>query len=151
MKMKAAWAVLAVALSMAVPVGARVDAADQAGYSRYSYVNDCNSHYQNGYLNFCRANGSYYINVTTNRDSDLRSQAGGSYQDKWLDNFVIGNLNGVASNVSFWYNLFPSTTVSQWTGTCYSGSSLTRGPGTGYVPNSSNNLRSIARSDVFSC
>ena len=140
-----------VAAAMFLVMQAPALAVDQTSWTRYSDPSNCNNIYVQGYMNFCRVNGTRYVNVATARDSDLRSQSGGLYQDKFLDSYVVGNLNGVAPNTYFVYNWFSSTVVSSWTGTCYSGTPYTMNPGSGQFPSSSQNLRSFAKSTIFSC
>ncbi|MFM2070199.1 MAG: hypothetical protein RLZZ623_462, partial [Actinomycetota bacterium] len=91
------------------------------------------------------------INYTGGRDGDLRSQSGGLYQDKYSDNYIIGNLNGATAYTLAVRNSFSSTSIKTWTGTCYSGASTLVTPGNSMYPSASTNLRSMAASTVTAC
>lgn len=140
----------ALGLTTAVPVST-ASAVEQSSYSQTTNSTSCAAGYVSGYVNYCRNTNPKRINYTGGRDGNLRSTSGGVFQDKYSDGWVIGNLNGVASNTLAVRNRFNSTNIRTWTGTCYSGASTLVTPGNSMFPSSSNNLRSMAASGVTNC
>ncbi len=142
-----------VLVSSLLAIGVPASAADQTTWSRSSAsTTNCGGLQYAGYVNFCRWLGGSlsYSNGTPTRDSDLRSYSG-FYQDKYLDDYIVGNLSGSSANTYRVTNNLPTYTIRVWTGTCYSGTGTYLYTGDTLYPSSSNNLRSFARWDVTSC
>jgi hypothetical protein len=118
--------------------------AFQSSWSRFS--NGCSSH--SGFMTFCFIDGTYQ-NITTTRDSNLRSTTGGISDDKYLNNFIMGTVVGVVTNTGWVLNNFVGTTsVSLYGGTnCPAGTSyVTLAPGSSHVVQSFEGLMSFAAS-----
>jgi len=118
--------------------------AFQSSWSRFS--NGCSTH--SGFLTFCFIDGTYQ-NITTTRDSNLRSTTGGISDDKYLNNFIMGTVVGVVTNTGAVKNDFVGTTsVSLYGGTnCPAGTSYaTLAPGSTHVVQSFEGLMSFAAS-----
>lgn len=144
-------AAVAAAFALAAAVAVPASAVEQSSYSQTTNSTSCSAGYVSGYVNYCRNTDPKRINYTGGRDGDLRSQSGGLYQDKYSDNYIIGNLNGATAYTLAGRNNFSSTSIKTWTGTCYSGASTLVTPGNSMYPSSSTNLRSMAASTVTAC
>ena len=137
--MRQTMSVLAIFIGcVVVPVlGGRALAYDQTtwlsrsgtlGYNAY-----CSYNAVAGRLNFCHeyqnTSSNDMLNTSQSRDSDLRSSYGGPSDDKYTDNYVVGNLNGGATNTYWVANQFSSAAspVCFYTSTNYTGTTWKTG------------------------
>lgn len=99
-------------------------------------ANDCFLAYYVGWITFCRWPGgaTSWLNGAQIRDSNLRSSVSGIFQDKYTDNFIVGNNVGASANTRWVKNRFSAAggAITVFTGTCYTGAGAWIDPGFDY-------------------